>query len=304
MYGNKLAIAIKVGGKVLREYGDKVYVPFGSEYSLLLKNLNTVRAVVNISIDGQDIVDGGLVLPANMKEPFELERFVKDLNKGHRFKFIERSSKIENHRGIKMEDGLITVEYQFEKRVQITETVHHTTKHIYHDEHVYPSYRGRWPGDYWRSSSSCGGFGGSGMLRNYGSSSSDSSSLSGGNSVIQNSISFNAGSGNSDSSMVRALAAFTAQVAQAAESDPAQVNDVGITVKGSESKQQFQTASWFALSEEKFSMIIHMLGGTGKGKIKEAKTVKTKNICESCGTHNKFDAKFCKECGTSLEVLV
>ena len=29
MYGNKLAAAIKVNGKVLREFKDTVYIPFG-----------------------------------------------------------------------------------------------------------------------------------------------------------------------------------------------------------------------------------------------------------------------------------
>ena len=47
MYESKLAAAIKVNGKVLREFNkDTVYIPFGSEYSILLKNLNTKRAIV------------------------------------------------------------------------------------------------------------------------------------------------------------------------------------------------------------------------------------------------------------------
>ena len=38
MYLQKLAVAVKVNGKVLREVGDTVYIPFGSEYSILIKN--------------------------------------------------------------------------------------------------------------------------------------------------------------------------------------------------------------------------------------------------------------------------
>jgi len=41
MYESKLAAAIKVDGKVLREFKDTVHIPFGSEYTVLLKNLNT-----------------------------------------------------------------------------------------------------------------------------------------------------------------------------------------------------------------------------------------------------------------------
>ena len=67
MYESKLAAAIKVNGKVLREFKDTVYIPFASEYSILLKNLNTTRAVVNVFIDGEDIVPGGIVLNAGQE---------------------------------------------------------------------------------------------------------------------------------------------------------------------------------------------------------------------------------------------
>ena len=43
MYNNKLVAAIKSNGKVLREFGEEVYIPFGSEYSILIKNLHSVR---------------------------------------------------------------------------------------------------------------------------------------------------------------------------------------------------------------------------------------------------------------------
>lgn len=114
MYKNSLAVAVKSNGKVLREYKDTVFLPFGSEYSILLKNLNSVRAIAHITIDGQEMVKGGLVL--NAYSEIELERMVKDnLSEGNRFKFIERSDAVEQHRGVKLEDGLIRVEYQFEK---------------------------------------------------------------------------------------------------------------------------------------------------------------------------------------------
>jgi len=115
MYGNKLAAAIKVNGKVLREFKDTVYIPFGSEYSILVKNLNSVRTVVNIYLDGDNVVPGGLVI--NAGQEIDLERWIKNgnLSEGNKFKFIERTSDIENGpRGIKLEDGLIRIEHQFE----------------------------------------------------------------------------------------------------------------------------------------------------------------------------------------------
>ncbi len=115
MYESKMAAAIKVKGKVLREFKDTVYVPFGSEYSILLKNLHTTRAVVNVFIDGDDMVPGGIVL--NAGQEVDLERSVKNgnLNEGNKFKFIERTGSVERHRGVKLEDGLVRIEFQFEQ---------------------------------------------------------------------------------------------------------------------------------------------------------------------------------------------
>lgn len=115
MYNQKLVASIKSKGKVLREFKDTVYIPFASEYSILLKNLNTTRAVVNVFIDGENVVPGGLVVDPG--RTVDLERWIKNgnLSEGNRFKFIERTQAIEDGpRGIKLEDGLIRVEYQFE----------------------------------------------------------------------------------------------------------------------------------------------------------------------------------------------
>ena len=66
MYKNKLAVALKSAGKVLREFKDEVYVPFGSEYSIFIKNLNSVRALVTVSVDGEDVGEGTkFVIDAN-----------------------------------------------------------------------------------------------------------------------------------------------------------------------------------------------------------------------------------------------
>ena len=113
MYNNKLVASIKANNKILREFKDVIYVPYGIEYSILLKNLNTKRAQVNITIDGEAAVTSGLIL--NAGQEIDLERWVKtNLNEGNKFKFIERTAGIENHRGIKPDDGIIRIEYQYE----------------------------------------------------------------------------------------------------------------------------------------------------------------------------------------------
>lgn len=113
-YNSKFVATIRASGKILREFGDTVYLPFGSEYSIVLKNLNTVRALVNIYIDGKDVVSGGLVMMPG--QTVDLERWVTagSLAQGNKFKFIERTSKIEAHRGITIEDGLVRIVYKFE----------------------------------------------------------------------------------------------------------------------------------------------------------------------------------------------
>ena len=104
MYQDRLAVAIKTNGKVLREgksagsdRDDTVFIPFGSEYSIYVKNMNSVRALVRIEIDGESVTDGmSLIVEAN--DDIEIERFVKNRNMdtGLRLKFIERTQKIED----------------------------------------------------------------------------------------------------------------------------------------------------------------------------------------------------------------
>jgi len=47
----------------------------------------------------------------------DLERWIKNgnLTEGNRFKFIERTGSVEQHRGIGIEDGLVRIEFQFEQ---------------------------------------------------------------------------------------------------------------------------------------------------------------------------------------------
>jgi hypothetical protein len=119
MYNKKIVVAIKTGGKVLREqYRDGnsiVHLPFGVEYSLLLKNLSTQRALVNVEIDGRNVTDGGMIVDANRE--VNLERAINgDLNSGRKFKFIEKTEEISDFRGDRVDDGLLRITYRFERR--------------------------------------------------------------------------------------------------------------------------------------------------------------------------------------------
>lgn len=110
-YRDHLVAVIKANGRILSEVDSTFTIPFGSEYSVLLKNLNSVRIQVAVSIDGVNVTEGTrLIIQPNAD--LELERFIKNgnLQAGNRFKFIERTGAIEAHRGIQVDDGLVRVE--------------------------------------------------------------------------------------------------------------------------------------------------------------------------------------------------
>ena len=113
-YMNKFIVAVKHNGKILRDTDDVIYLPFGAEYSVLLKNKNSVKAVVKVEIDGADVVDGhGIIVPAN--DSVELKGFMKGMNVTNRFKFIKKTDQIREYRGDRIDDGMIRVEFRFEK---------------------------------------------------------------------------------------------------------------------------------------------------------------------------------------------
>jgi len=310
MYNEKLAVAIKSAGKVLREYNkDTVYVPFGAEYSIFIKNLNAVRALVKVSIDGQYVDESGDGIVIDANSSLDLERFIKNnnLNEGNRFKFIERTGKIEQHRGVQVEDGLIRVEFQYEKRLPKVEVeeVHHYKHHYWHDDYWYD----RWPyRPYYRSfladHSPQGVYGSvaNGLLSNSvgGSGQAVGGAVGGSvNTVASSGISANAVNvSHTVSSNKEVFDTFATPTMDSL------INEAGITVAGSKSDQQFHTVSGFPLEDASHVIVLKLLGKTAQGKaVKQAVTVKAKQKCTTCGHVNKADAKFCSECGTALEIV-
>lgn len=283
MYKKNLVAAVKVAGKVLRESSDRVVLPFGSEYSVLLKNLDSVRVQVKVSIDGKDATEGTwLVIEPNGS--IELERFIRNgnLEKGNRFKFIERTSQIENARGIKVDDGLIRVEYKKEL-VQTVTTNIVRTKFVYDYDYYYWPYYRPFRQDpyrpYWYS----------GPSYNVNCTTSGLADLTG--SVTNTS---------NVSSMRSSVGAGRISAMNCAM----QQNDAGITVPGSESNQKFQSAGWFQTEAKSEILVLHLVGTTEKNKpVQKAVTVDAKPKCVTCGKVNKAPSKFCSQCGTALELI-
>jgi hypothetical protein len=252
----------------MRVKNDFVTLPFGSEYSLLLKNLNTRRAEVTINIDGQDVLDGNsLVVDANTT--LELEGFMKGMKAKNKFKFIKKTEEISNHRGDRIDDGIIRVEFAYEKSepVRIRQIINEHHHHYHHHEHNDP----------WRS------------IR-YGGNTADP--LVG--TVYSYNSSNNLASSGSPEGLAEDFASFKQQLTTP-------VDEMGITVKGSEVNQDFQYVS-MGDTDPSEVIIIHLKGTDSQGQVVQKPiTVKTRLTCSSCGKKSKSSFKFCPNCGTFLE---
>ena len=238
MYSNSMIVCVKANEKILREFGDIVKLPFGTEYSILIKNLKDVRAKVNVYVDGVDVFNGKTLI-VNPKSSSEITRFVNDLSQGNSFKFIERTSKIEQNRGIEMEDGLIRVSFSFE------------TAPLYLSGNI-----------------------GSPTLYRKGSPQKLYKSANYSVDITPQAVALN------------------------------QVNDIGITVPGSINNQEFKMSTDFFSTGSTETMILKLVGFTDNGTLVDNPvTVKTKQVCQTCGHKNKMTSKFCTECGTSLQII-
>lgn len=297
MYQSKLVASLKANGKILREFKDTVYIPFGSEYSFLIKNLNTTRALVNIFIDGEDVIEGGLVL--NAGQEVDLERYVKNgnLSAGNRFKFIERTQAIEDGpRGAKLEDGLVRIEFQYEK----PRPVINVSSIFNNDGMIYPQgVRTPW---YSTNATTTGVSGSLGKDRFSVTASGATYSANVGG--VMRGVDFS----NGEATKAAATAAINTVVPQSMDVHDGTAtmdwNDVGITVPGSKSTQKFTTVTMGEMEAEKHTIVLKLLGETPDNKpVMKPVTVERKPKCVTCGKQNKAHAKFCVECGTALEIF-
>ncbi len=282
-YKDNFVVELKHKGKILRVKDDTVYLPFGSEYSLLLKNLNSRKASVKIHIDNQDILDySSLILEPNSST--ELEGFLSGTVAKNKFKFIKKTKEIQDHRGDHIDDGLIRVEFAFEKPKSETRQII-TERHDHH--HYHYDYYHWWPRFTYNSDEIIGSNEGS-MFR--GISGSGTADMTGN---LSNSENIN-----------EPLVSYCYNVQSEAlgvESLGQPLDDEGITVKGSECYQSFRYGSIGELEQSQV-IIIKLKGFATSGvEVEKPVTVKDKLICPSCGTKSKSSFKFCPNCGTFLE---
>jgi hypothetical protein len=272
-YLKNFVVAVKSNNTVLREFEDTVYVPFDSDYSILLKNLNSRKALVKITIDGKSI---GNQLILNANDTIELERFIQDnLNNGYKFKFVKRIEEIEKNRGINVDDGIIRVEFTYEKEIENVTWITTTIPNYTYGISTYPYIS--IPDIYGTGTIS---FDFNSTVSSDPNTVVNSSTISDYNQVYMNST-------NNTTNSINLKDV---------------VSDVGITVKGDDSNQKFTYGSIGLLENNSNVICIKLKGIVNENEIKKPITVNDKIKCENCGKFyyiNK-DIKFCSTCGTRL----
>jgi len=268
-YQSNLVASVKANHKIVKESRSQgnviVYIPFGTEYSILFKNLHARKASVKVSIDGTDVLYGKSLLIEPNKE-LELKRFLNDLNKGNSFKFIEKTEEISDHRGDKIDDGIIRIEYQFEAGT--------------------PLYNPTW----WSTiyGNGLGGISGTWFnQRNTLYSSND------GNDVMRSAAPMNVAT--------MSMNCYNVNCNTTASCDPA---PEGITVQGSISNQQFQQGYIGALDSQIHVINIVLKGrATLDEEIQKVIYSRDKIRCPTCGHWNKSSFKFCPQCTTAVHII-
>lgn len=270
VYSHKFVCSLKVNGQILRDehsgLGEAVVrMPFSSEYTILLKNLESRDAVAKLTIDGKNVFSDGskVIVPAN--QSVELEGWA-DGSEGHSaFRFIQKTEKIQQHRGDNIDDGILRCEFQYVKRPNL--------------KHSILPYWPDCPKPYGRDRRR-GLFGGSHDFFDVG-----------GQYVTKG------GDGTSNS--------INASCLSNSPESYAPQEDEGITVEGTDISQSFNREHVGPLELHREVIIIRITGYdyTVESKptpVSVPVTVKTKKTCPNCGTKHKWDSKFCSECSTKL----
>ena len=271
MYKDNFVVALKCQGQILRDHGqnhDEVYLPFGTEYSIFLRNQHCRRAVVSVSIDGQDVLNGHrLVVEAN--GCLELERFLSNLSEGNRFKFIQKTDRISQYRGDLIDDGLLRVEWRFEQPAP-EPTI---------------SVRPGYPRTITYSTLDC-------LPIFTCSTASLSNELGDDAGLLSNASMHSAVVGTLNTEIVNATTTSN------------NITTNGITVKGSVSDQHFGVTYTGTLETTPHVIVLRLFGKTATHELTKPVTVTTKLQCTTCGYKAPSRMSYCPKCGTALSLAV
>jgi len=271
MFRNNFVCSLKVGNKFLKEDGDIIHIPFGVEYSVFLKNLNSRKAVVKVSIDGKNVLDGSsLVVQPN--SVLELEGFLDGNRAKNKFKFIKMTRQIEDFRGTTPEDGLLRVEFDYEKEPPLTKDIVYIPWQPYPYGHPwYPNY------PYWTYN----------PIITWSSTASNASG--------QYTISGGGGHTSSIGPMATGNVNNSTYTVFNYCSD-ANTDTNGITVPGNDVDQTFYSTYVGEMENHPTVITLKMIGTTANIPV----FTSDKKICQTCGISNRNKNKFCSSCGSHL----
>lgn len=271
MFKEGLVAVIVANGKIVREMNSggtsTVYLPFGSEYSIRFKNNDSRRAAVNVTIDDRDVL-GGRRLVVDPNSESEIEGFLEASGNiaKNAFRFIEKTDKIRDHRGDKINDGIVRIEFQYENPPYRSPQLDR-----------YDDYLGRYPKPrpMWQNSNS---------------------------NVLRKSRGIETpttGGFVGPAGFAAPSAGFQCNVRN--DSESLDFNDAGITVAGSHVNQHFGTTTLGSLDSTKHVIVFELRGAKTNGQpIVQPVLSRQKVQCPTCGKHCKSSAKFCAECSTCL----
>lgn len=272
VYSKKFVVVLKVDGRILREFNHEnisefesecsLLLPFDTEYSLLCKNLESRDAKMRIWIDGEDVLGGNAIIVRG-NDFTELEGFMDSNGRvRNKFKFIQKTEQIVKHRGDKIDDGMIRIEWQYEKPKPVTVDIHNVYYYQYDWKLVNPIPCNPWYP--YTPTVTCG-----------------------------SNISFNANAKD-----VEFTNTCSCDIGMSQACIPAP--DEGITVKGSEANQLFNTGYIGELEPNSHVIVIRLRGEFKTSKVIVPIEVKTKIQCPTCGNVSKSGNKFCSNCGTCI----
>ena len=270
MYKNNFVVCLKTkDGKILRDDNGVVRLPFGSEYSIYLKNLNSRKAKIEITIDGEDVLDGNSIIVDEDKTS-EIKGFLKGDKVKNSFKFIEKIKEISEYRGDKIDDGLVRVKITYEKE-KVEYPIYYPQEKWFHEpveplRITYDTHTNPYEVYYSNNTESFDNGG-------YININDDKLNLLHEPETILNN--------NQVQNFIN--------------------RSEGITVKGSEINQSIKNGSMGILEENATIIVLRLTGyKQNSKKVDKPITVKTKNQCPTCGKMCKSNNRYCDQCGTCL----
>ena len=266
-FSNNFVVCVLVDGKVARERkAGRVPVPFGTEYTIRLRNKNDRDAVATIKIDGENVSGNGWIVRAKSHEDIE-----RRLDSPTKFKFVSQDSGEAVDAGKNgdpvQKNGLIEVSWRLVKpptpahyvtpRTPLSWVVKSPPQPFYHESVLSRP-----------------------VLRCAPSMSGFVSPTVTGTSV--------------------SLSNVSVVPATSHTMDFCVTSDAGCTVEGSHSNQSVNYQSVGELEAQPTVITLLLVGCqtftfSSSGEIITAKPTK---FCEQCGAGRNMSARFCGDCGT------